>query len=94
MEGMLCLWALSLQEFDFEIEYCKGTANSNANAFYHCPSDVQSQPVTATTHQADMTGLRQAQLSDPTIAKIHQCLSCTSNQPQGKDWKCQPLLCY
>jgi len=74
MEGLLCWWALSLQEFDFKIEYRQGTANTNALSRYHSDAN-QPQPVAATTLQVDMTDLKQAQLADATIAKIHQCLS-------------------
>ena len=32
MEGLLCRWALSLQEFNFTIKYCKGSTNNCADA--------------------------------------------------------------
>ncbi len=32
MEGLLCRWALALQEFDFDIVYREGSLNSNADA--------------------------------------------------------------
>ena len=32
MEGLLCRWALALQEYDFIIQYCKGSQNSNGDA--------------------------------------------------------------
>ena len=32
MEGMLCRWALAMQEYDFHIVYRKGSLNANADA--------------------------------------------------------------
>ena len=32
MEGMLCRWALAMQEFSFDISYRKGSLNGNADA--------------------------------------------------------------
>ena len=32
MEGMLCRWALSMQEYTFTIQYRSGSQNANANA--------------------------------------------------------------
>ena len=31
MEGLLCRWALALQEYDFSIVYQKGVSNGNAD---------------------------------------------------------------
>ena len=32
MNGLLCHWALAIQEYDFQIYYRKGSLNSNADA--------------------------------------------------------------
>ena len=32
MDGLLCRWALSLEEFDFKIMYRQGSDNGNADA--------------------------------------------------------------
>ena len=36
MEGLLCRWALALQEYDFTIKYRKGSLNANADALSRC----------------------------------------------------------
>ena len=36
MEGKLCRWALQLQEFEFQIQYRKGSHNTNADALSCC----------------------------------------------------------
>ena len=36
MEGLLCRWALALQEYVFIIRYRKGSQNSNADALSRC----------------------------------------------------------
>ena len=36
MEGLLCRWALALQEYDFKIKYYKGSLNGNADALSRC----------------------------------------------------------
>ena len=39
MEGLLCRWSLSLQEFDFNIKYHKGALNTNAAAMKKEPDN-------------------------------------------------------
>ncbi len=48
MEGMLCRWALAMQEYDFQIVYRKGTLNANADALSQCNrSDTHPCAVTS-----------------------------------------------
>ena len=37
IKGLLCRWALAMQEFDFIIKYHKGCHNANADALMECP---------------------------------------------------------
>ena len=67
MEGILCRWALAMQEFSFEISYCKGSLNGNADALSRCIDcgEVDTADVTTTEvslaeiigqHNKGMTG--------------------------------------
>ena len=47
MKGLLRRWALSLQEFNFNIEYWKGSANANAGALVRCHGEVAQLNVVA-----------------------------------------------
>ena len=47
MEGLLCHWALAIQEFSFGIVYRKGTANGNADALSR-----RREPESETLHAA------------------------------------------
>ena len=88
MEGLLCRWALSMQEFDFNIEYCKGSANGNADALSHCHGEFSIAVTLLDTGQAD---IHRAQQQDKHVAKIYEQLRMSPGQPSGKDWKLQPL---
>ena len=92
MEGLLCRWALSLQEFDFNIEYHKGTAN--ANALSRCHLEPQKFDVAATLLDTREANLQTAQQHDPSIAKIYSKLLTSSSQPTGSAWKLQPFKRY
>ena len=51
MEGMLCHWALAMQEYDFQIVHRKDTLNANADALSRCNrSDTHSCAVISCSH--------------------------------------------
>jgi len=59
MEGHLCRWALSLQEYDFSIVYRKGSQNQNADAL--SPLETSTLP-TAAQPSTFLTDLKEAQM--------------------------------
>ena len=83
MEGKQCCWALQLQEFEFQIWYCKGSHNTNADASSRCFS------VTATgvVHGPTRDELLQAQLADPILSHLVTSFQRDSIRPQGGLWK-------
>ena len=71
MEGILCRWALAIQEYDFHIMYRKGSLNANADAL-SCTNNTPA--ITLATPHTSTTDLRSAQLADPCISKVLSCL--------------------
>ena len=92
MEGMLCRWALALQEYDFKITYCKGSANANADALSRCGREECA--LTLATPQYTPTELQQAQREDEVVSKVREARSHSEDQPQGPEWRQQPLRRY
>ena len=41
LEGILCHWALAMQEYDFTIKYHKGSLNGNADTLFRCSHVLQ-----------------------------------------------------
>ena len=80
MEGLLCRWALAMEEYSFYIVYRKGTLNGNADALSHRPHSPPMQvAMTSATHQ--LTDIQQAQQSDPALSQIHHTLLHSQNKP-------------
>ena len=80
MEGLLCCWALAMEEYSFEIVYCKSTLNGNANALSRRQHSPPMQvAMTSATHQ--LTDIQQAQQSDSALSQIHQALLYSQNKP-------------
>eukprot|EP00731_Ephydatia_muelleri_P005310 Em0002g1486a len=93
-EGLLCRWALAVQEYDFSIVYRKGVSNGNADALSR-----RKDTVPLTVHSALTTihsglaieDVRQAQQNDAMIQKLRNALEL-SQRPQAKqEWREQPL---
>ena len=53
MEGLLCRWALAMEEYNFEIVYHKGTLNTNADALSRIPTPT---PVAMTSFNQPCLG--------------------------------------
>jgi len=63
MEGMLCRWALAIQEYDFHIVYWKGSLNANVDALSRTNNTPRA--ITLATPHPSTTDLHSAQLADP-----------------------------
>ena len=86
MEGMLFRWALAMQEYTFKIMYCKGSANTTADALSRLPSIP-----CALTVFLPLPELLQAQLQDPTISHVRHTILQSSNVPSDKRLSQPPL---
>jgi len=92
MEGILCCWALAIQEYDFHIVYRKGSLNANADAL-SCTNNTPCAITLATPHPST-TDLHSAQLADPCISKVLQARAHSELPPQDPDWRQHPLRQY
>jgi len=92
MEWLLCQWALAMQEYSFQIVYCKGSLNANTDALSRSPIHSASQPVAMTSIQQLTIQLEDAQQSDPVCQQTHQTLmSSPYKKPQDSAWRQSPL---
>ena len=97
MEGLLCRWALAIQEFSFEIVYRKGTTNGNADALSQRRGpDRETLHAALTTVHAGFTAeeIRQAQQQDKTILQLYNFALHSEQRPPHRDWKKPPLRRY
>ena len=89
MEGMLCRWALAMQEYDFQIVHLKGSLNTNADSL----SRLHTSPCTVTLALLDYytPDIRKGQQQDSTISKVLQAKLHFSTPPKGKAVEPEPL---
>ena len=94
MEGLLCHWALAIQEFSFETVHRKGTTNGKADALL-CRSEpeIETHHAALTTVHAGFTAekIRQARPQDDTIQQLYSALHSEQHFPH-RNWK-QPQIC-
>ena len=93
MEGLLCRWALSLQEFNFTIKYCKGSSNNCADALSR--QEVQrGDKLCASTcilaGEITEEDIRIGQHEDSTLRTVLDALAKIMT-PCTKAWKQFPL---
>lgn len=91
MEGLLCRWALAMQEYDFTIKYRKGCLNANADALSRCIHPPISAATTKVSTDVFKANLKAAQQEDPVIRQIFTALQ-TSQKPTPRKWRRPPLL--
>ena len=92
MEGMLCRWALALQEYDFDIVHRKGSLNSNADALSRLPDPHCATTVTVPSYTS--SDLCQSQQEDSTLSEVLQARENSCSPPEAQHWNKQPLRRY
>jgi len=70
MEGLLCHWALAMQEYNFIIVYHQGTLNGNVDALSHLPTST----VAMTSARKKTITIMQAQQDDPILNQTYHAL--------------------
>ena len=97
--GRLARWMLFLQQFDFNIQYKKGSANSNADTLSRRPPEHPEVAVLAIfPFLADLDTLVKAQQEDPQLANLKRPIdqgTFPTHCPRGfrKCFLKQELLC-
>ena len=95
MEGLLCRWALAMQEFDFIIKYRKGSQNGNADALSR---NIACSPtvIAATQFVPDpiKKDIQEAQQADPTLQIVYEAMQKSNNKPTSRLWHQSPLSRY
>ena len=96
MEGLLCRWALSIQEYTFTIEYRSGSQNANADALsrHDSPSTCVQSALTQLSNSNTRQSLQEEQKRDPILKEVYQALTKSSKAPTGQKWKHPPLNRY
>ena len=94
MEGLLCRWALAMQEFDFVTKYHKGCHNGNADALSRSTSSPPTVSATQFVSDSIKQGIQQAQQADPTIGLVYEAVQKSRNRPISCQWHRSPFSRY
>ena len=97
MEGLLYRWALTMQEYNFNIVYRSGSSNGNADALSRSPLQSTNQfvPVAVTSARETSESLQQQQQTDSLLQQVYNALSTSTDKPMH--WHKlhpSPLRCY
>ena len=92
MEGMLCRWALALQQYNFQIVYRKGSLNSNADALSR-RSDSLSAVTVAIPHD-QLQDIQSAQQCDEVLSKVCEARATSDVAPRAQEWNQHPYRRY
>ena len=96
MEGLLCRWALALQEYSFTIVYHRGALNANADSLSRCSHTNITAPTAATFCSIGIPPqtLQAAQQHDPVTSAMSDHLLRSSEKPTDTKWRKQLLHRY
>jgi len=89
-EGLLCRWALAIQEYDFHISYKKGSLNSNADALSRRDTQAGHCAVTVADATPEREQVHAKQQQEPVTKQIYTGLK-DKVTPRSPDW--QSPLC-
>ena len=91
MEGRLCRWALALQEFDFTIEYRRGSSNANADALSRVPTIPSTCAGIVTVPELNtLEDVAQEQGKDEVLNEV-RCLVSSGLSNQPRHWNQHPI---
>ena len=94
MEGLLCRWPLAIQEYDFQIKYCEGIQNGNADALSRW-METPSEAPSALTIIYSVKQMKLAQEENPVSNNLMQtALQKSPKHPNSRKWKHPPLHRY
>ena len=96
MEGLLCRWALAIQEFSFETVYRKGIANENADALSRREPEMETPHAAMTTVYAGFTPeeLKKAQKQDDAFQQLYTaCTQLATNPTQKLEATTNEMIC-
>ena len=96
MEGMLCRWALAMQEYDFTIKYHKGSQNSNADALsrLEMPSTLNVNAAISLSLSLAKVEIYEAQKQDTVLMEVRKALLNSTTPPRNILWNTYSLRRY
>ena len=83
-QGLLCRWALAMQEYNFNIVYRSGSSNGNADDLSRSPLQATNQfaPVAVTSVRETSESLQQQQQqTDSILQQVYNALPTSTDKP-------------